>query len=312
MNPFDENVRHNYIISTGGLAATTQAQKEAEIDFNCINVDLDTPIYRYMKWDYLKGFYDDPNHEWILARPCLWQDRYEHFIFKCEEYYDTAMKCKVGIGHLADNFFAQCWTLVEESSMQWQVNKPHSNSRKDNDGNDGNSEIWVKVRTTPRRLLGAMFYSANNPISYGLNQLGYFIGKVEYLDSDFIKNFQLADTNQIVDSKGLQQVLFLLQKRKPYEAEQEVRLVMQVDYPFTQQHDANAILHNKNKDLLGRHIDDWYELIDEIVLDPWVDANQKTQVEQYLQNLAQKENKSIIPLRKSDLNDAPQYMVPVI
>ena len=35
--------------------------------------ELDIPIYRYMKWEYLHKFYSNSNHEWILVRPRLWQ-----------------------------------------------------------------------------------------------------------------------------------------------------------------------------------------------------------------------------------------------
>lgn len=86
--------------------------------------DLDIPIYRYMKWEYLHKFYSNSNHEWILARPCLWQDKFEHFIFKCEKFHSNKMDMNINVSNLADQYYAQCWTIVEESSMQWQINKP--------------------------------------------------------------------------------------------------------------------------------------------------------------------------------------------
>lgn len=118
----------------------------------------------------------------------------------------------IEISNLADQYYAQCWTIIEESSLQWQVNKQHTNSCYDNINDDDNGEIWVKVRSTPRKLLGAMFYSSNNLVENTFNIMTYFIGKVEYLDSEAIEKFTITNPTQLMDQTGLQQVLFLLQK----------------------------------------------------------------------------------------------------
>ena len=68
MNPFDANERHRYIIESGGNPVSSADGKEKEIWVNSINIDIDTPIYRYMKWEYLQQFYSEPMHEWILDR----------------------------------------------------------------------------------------------------------------------------------------------------------------------------------------------------------------------------------------------------
>ena len=303
MNPFDTNERHEHIIKSSGIPASSAEGQDKEMWINSINVDLDIPIYRYMKWKYLQQFYSNSNHEWILARPCLWQDKFEHFIFKCEKFHSKKMDMDIDISNLADQYYAQCWTIVEESSMQWQVNKPHSNNRNDNVGDDENGEICVKVRTTPRKLLGAMFYSSDNLVENSRNIITYFIGKVEYLDSADIENFMITDSNQLMDQTGLLQVLFLLQKRMPYQQEQEVRLIMQVDSEFCSRHQG---------DIIGRVIDNWYDLIDEIVLDPWVTQEQETEVKSYLSQLAQQQNRTPINCWKSHLNDHPQYLIPTL
>ena len=303
MNPFDANERGRYIMESRDRSVTPAGEREKEIFVNSINVDLDIPIYRYMKWEYLRQFYFSPQHEWMLARPCLWQDNFEHFIFKCEKFHSAKEDIDIRISNLADQFYAQCWTIVEESSMQWQVNKPHSNSRCDNIGDDEDGEIWVKVRTTPRKLLEAMFYSSNNLVCNSLNLATYFIGKVEYLDSEFIENFTITDPDQLFDRDGLQQVLFLLQKRIAYQQEQEVRLIMQVDTDFCEKHSGN---------LVGRKIDNWYDLIDEIVLDPWVTYNQEATVKSDLSQLAQQQGRTPIVCWKSHLNDRPKYLVPIL
>ena len=302
MNPFDINERLKTIIELDGKPATSSDEKEKEMLANSINIDLDTPIYRYMKWEYLYQFYSDIRHEWKLTRPCMWQDKYEHFIFKCEKIFSKKLNMAIGLSSLAEQYYAQCWTIIEESSMQWQVNKGHSNSCHDNIENDG-GDIWVKIRTTPRKLLEAMLYSSDNIIKSSLNIMTYFIGKVEYLDSKSIENFTLTEPNQLTDPTGIQQVLFLLQKRMPYKQEQEVRLIMQVDSDFCNTHPNNII---------GRKIDNWYELIEEIVLDPWVTSEQESEVHSFLATLAEQNHKAIIKCLKSKLNSTPEYIMPTL
>ena len=303
MNPFNANVRHGYIVASGGKPASSVNEKEKEIWINSINIDEDTPIYRYMKWKYLQKFYSDSNHEWVLVRPCLWQDKFEQFIFKCDKVHSIQMNMDIGISNLADQYYAQCWTITEESSLQWLVNKQHSNSIHDNINDDEKGEIWIKMRSTPRKLLEAMFYSSDNLVENTFNLMTYFIGKVEYLESEVIEKFTITDSNQLMDQNGLQQVLFLLQKRMPYQQEQEVRLIMQVDSVFCSRHQDNII---------GRKIDNWYDLIDEIVLDPWVTQNQESRVKFFLSQLAKEQNRTPIYCWKSHLNDPPHYLVPTL
>lgn len=104
MNPFDANERHRYIIESGGNPVSSADGKEKEIWVNSINIDIDTPIYRYMKWEYLQQFYSEPMHEWILVRPCLWQDKFEQFIFKCDRVHSIKSDMDIEISNLADQY----------------------------------------------------------------------------------------------------------------------------------------------------------------------------------------------------------------
>ena len=99
-------IKHNYIIHTledilipdiltainekrsiSFTSFSDKMKRETEMIVNSINIDLNIPIYRYMKWEYLKNFYSDNQHKWILVRPCMWQDKFEHFIFKGKMFY---------------------------------------------------------------------------------------------------------------------------------------------------------------------------------------------------------------------------------
>ncbi len=165
-----------------------------------------------MKWEYLQQFYSEPMHEWILVRPCLWQDKFEQFIFKCDRVHSIKSDMDIEISNLADQYYAQCWTIIEESSLQWQVNKQHTNSCYDNINDDDNGEIWVKVRSTPRKLLGAMFYSSNNLVENTFNIMTYFIGKVEYLDSEAIEKFTITNPTQLIAKPVYNRFCFFCKK----------------------------------------------------------------------------------------------------
>lgn len=299
MKPFDEKKRNEYIAQ---IATSDKMKRETEMIVNSINIDLNIPIYRYMKWEYLKNFYSDNQHKWILVRPCMWQDKFEHFIFKGKMFYSKKMNENISISKLADQYYAQCWTSIKESSMQWQINKPHSNSCHDN-SNNGEGEIWVKIQSTPKKLLEGMFYSSDNLVKDTLNLITYFIGKVEYIENHEIERFNISDSNVLMDQSGLQQVLFLLQKRKLYQEENEVRLIMQVDSDFCAEHTDNII---------GRKIDNWYDLVEEIVLDPWVTTDQECEVKSFLLQLAKQEKMKPINCYKSHLNDEPKGLVPTL
>lgn len=148
-----------------------------------------------------------------------------------------------------------------------------------------------------------MLYSSNNLVEDSFNILTYFLGKVKYVDDDFIRNYKITTPEEIIDTNGLQQVLFLLWKRKPYQCENEVRLIMQVDSMFKSEHPSK---------LIGREIDNWYELIDEIVIDPWVTDMQVNEVKDFINVMAANENKPPISVWKSHLNDVPRYLIPSI
>lgn len=303
MNPFSPDARQESIYLQDLQRKKSPVNRDEELNLNIINIDFDTPIYRYMKWDYLETFYKDPEHGWVLVNPSLWQDKFEHFIFKCNKFYNPKFGGFINLDYVADQYYAQCWTLTEENSMQWQINKPHSNNAEDNNPDQDGGEIWVKIRTTPRKLLEGMFYSANNLVPDSFNSLTYFIGKVQYVDEDYIRNYRITNREEIMDPNGLLQVLFLLMKRKPYRCENEIRLIMQVDSDFRK---------NNNSPLVKRHIDDWYELIDEIVIDPWATDAQVQKVTDFMQKLSCQEKKPMLSVWKSHLNDKPQYVPPVI
>lgn len=111
MNPFDANERHRYIIESGGNPVSSADGKEKEIWVNSINIDIDTPIYRYMKWEYLQQFYSEPMHEWILVRPCLWQDKFEQFIFKCDRVHSIKSDMDIEISTLRINIMPNAGLL---------------------------------------------------------------------------------------------------------------------------------------------------------------------------------------------------------
>ena len=71
MNPFDISKRDQCIIELDEQLVPSESIREIEMLANSINVDLDKPIYRYMKWEHLQEFYSNKRHEWVLVRSCM-------------------------------------------------------------------------------------------------------------------------------------------------------------------------------------------------------------------------------------------------
>ncbi len=151
-------------------------------------------------------------------------------------------------------FVGQCWSLLGESDAMWRT---YSQDKK-----------GVKVKTTIRKLLNSLLDNAKSAAAFENHQ---FIGKVEYLNKDLIvEKFRLNVKRFLTEDKGMAETHFY--KRMEFSHEKEVRLLFKTF---------------ENVDNKG-----WYQLkidpnflIDEIVLDPRLEAEQFEKTKGILQTL---------------------------
>lgn len=238
MKPFSAKDRHEKIIqidfTNHGDNSKDIAYKNDYLDINAINLDLSEEIFRIFNFDYFLN--DLKEKKLTLVRPHKWQDPFENFLLNSVgELEDGRL---VSFENIRDVYYGQCWSLKKECDGLWRSYK-------------GNSEFAIKVKSTTRKL-----FELTYDINYDFHNLSYFIGKVEYVTDDEIANFFKNKVDFLNYQSGLEFAQTMLIKRKSFEYEDEVRLIVR---------DKDK----RNDDLLRipMNIND---LIDEIIFDPWI------------------------------------------
>ena len=243
-------------------------------------VDIDNPdIPIYRVFSNRRLFETFKNRELSLVAPRLWQDPFENFLANSHVILPRAGGVYASLGGVFKNFFGQCWTYHPESEAMWRI---YSH---DNKG--------AKVRTTPRKLLTAI-YDPKNPF----HQMSYFIAHIQYSkESEIRKAFEDPSFAQgiILDSSGRNQIVPLQIKRKEFEYEAEIRLIFK---------------YNKEGDNRELTQDAWsfptdpFSLFDEVVFDPRMSGDDFAKYSDELKRLGF--NKAI---EKSQLYQAPNLTI---
>lgn len=219
-------------------------------------IDYNTPIYRIFPLDRLLEALKDK--QFCLVKPKAWDDPYENFVLKSKGI--TKNNIEVSLEPIMERYYAQCWSLKEECDGLWR-NYTRKSCEKCNfdefKKNHGKPPISAKVKTTVGKLMDA-FYDESNKF----HSICYYIGKVKYVEYDDIKEVAKNALEVATCPDNSLQIMTLLMKRKPFEYEQEVRLI----YCKTD---------DDNLGKLFKFDIDPNNLIDEIILDPWIETEQR-------------------------------------
>jgi hypothetical protein len=141
------------------LKPNDNAQKEY-IRLNCFNdLDLDMPIYRFLKYDVFVEHSLIPG-KLSMSKPKFWPDPYDALLYKCPAKMIDAPY--VSMEGLLDKVFAMCWTKTPESELLW------------NAYGDIKS---IRLKSTPRKILRYL-YDFNKDGFYN----SFFAARVEYLN----------------------------------------------------------------------------------------------------------------------------------
>ena len=139
---------------------------------NVINLDLDTPIYKYIPFKYLKLMIQNSNL--YFGKVSSWEDVYENWFLKEQMVLPTGEKGDAM--DLIPGVFGQSWTLQEESDAMWRIY-----SKLDRTQHDYLDDTAVRIKTTARKLYNVIY--ANDEDFYTS-----YIGAVKYLSQDdFLK-----------------------------------------------------------------------------------------------------------------------------
>lgn len=245
---------------------------------NVINLDLDTPIYKYIPFKYLKLMIQNSNL--YFGKVSSWEDVYENWFLKEQMVLPTGEKGSAK--ELIPGVFGQSWTLQEESDAMWRIY-----SKLDRTQHDYLDDTAVRIKTTARKLYNVIY--ANDEDFYTS-----YIGAVKYLSQDDFLNMQdsLSPLNPLDLSEVFVKSYFL--KRTPFEHEREVRPIL----IYSPKHE------NFGKDGVSFDID-FDNLIDEMVTDPRLTPDEYRTVRGQLIGLGAKSDK----VRNSELYNIPPHII---
>jgi hypothetical protein len=173
---------------------------------NFINInDPDAAIFRVFSRDRLLEVIRE--RKLTLVRPALWDDPFDNFLLNSEGELPDGRP--VSMEGIRNQYYGQCWTLLEESDAIWRIYAPCKNG--------------LKVKSTIRKVFDVV-QNPGDPFA----SLSYFIGKVEYLTESEILSFMSdpqTSSGYLLNPQALGQVRSLLIKRQEFGHEQEVRLI---------------------------------------------------------------------------------------
>lgn len=245
---------------------------------NVINLDLDTPIYKYIPFKYLKLMIQNSNL--YFGKVSSWEDVYENWFLKEQMVLPSGEKGSAT--DLIQGVFGQSWTLQEESDAMWRIY-----SKLDRTLHDYLDDTAVRIKTTARKLYNVIYA---NDEDFNTS----YIGAVKYLSqNDFLKmQDSLSPLNPLDLSEVFVKSYFF--KRAPFEHEKEVRPIL--IYPPKHE--------NFGKDGVSFDID-FDNLIDEMVTDPRLTPDEYRTVRGQLIGLAAKSDK----VRNSELYNIPPHII---
>lgn len=245
---------------------------------NVINLDLDTPIYKYIPFKYLKLMIQNSNL--YFGKVSSWEDVYENWFLKEQMVLHSGEKGDAM--DLIPGVFGQSWTLQEESDAMWRIY-----SKLDRTLHDYLDDTAVRIKTTARKLYNVIYA---NDEDFNTS----YIGAVKYLSqNDFLKmQDSLSPLNPLDLSEVFVKSYFF--KRAPFEHEKEVRPIL----IYSPKHE------NFGKDGVSFDID-FDNLIDEMVTDPRLTPDEYRIVRGQLIGLGAKSDK----VRNSELYNIPPHII---
>lgn len=245
---------------------------------NVINLDLNTPIYKYIPFKYLKLMIQNSNL--YFGRVSSWEDVYENWFLKEQMVLPSGEKGSAT--DLMQGVFGQSWTLQGESDAMWRIY-----SKVDKKQPDYLDDTAVRIKTNGRKLFDVIYRDDKDYNSS-------YIGAVSYLSQDDFLNMQnsLSPLNPLDLSEVFVKSYFF--KRTPFEHEKEVRPIL----IYTPTHE------NFGKDGVSFDID-FDNLIDEMVTDPRLTLDEYRTIRGQLIGLGAKSNK----VRNSELYNIPPHTI---
>jgi hypothetical protein len=248
--------------------------------------DLDTEIYRVVEVFRLFEIFESGII--TFTAPKMWEDPYENFLEYSYGFYDENSDMRISYEGYSKLIFGQCWTLSEETDAIWRIYSPNRDR--------------VKIKTTVKKI---------QQVLEGIEDQWFrsYVGRVKYVpESDIKKAISelISNSNKtfIIRDKLIRE--FYLVKRKAFQYEDEVRVI--VNLPEPPQKYTNAKYQDPNNlDICRIPLSNPVQLFDEIVFDPRMPDSLVRAYTSYLKNELQFTKE----IYKSKLYSKPKIRVKV-
>lgn len=183
-----------------------------------LNEIRDTPIYKYMSLNHVKLMIQ--NQTLWISKVNTWDDVYENIFFKQNFFHDLGNgPVAVDVSTVGNNMFGQCWTSQKESDAMWRIYSSDKNN------------YALRIKTTIGKLMDAAFVDPN-----GIPAV--FVGEVSYVDDATISEIlsRYAQNGFNLSTSAREYAELLLLKRKEFEHEREIRLIISKDTEYQLDH----------------------------------------------------------------------------
>jgi hypothetical protein len=253
-------LKEEYKIEEGKL-------KQLYIECNTLDMELETDLYRIMSYDRLKETLQTQCLS--MSKPKTYQDPYETFLMN----YRARMKdgTIVGFNLLRDRIYCQCWSQRKECEGLWKAHTKDANEK----------NRYVKIKANANNLMD-YFYDTNNIF----HLTTYFIGKVSYFREEFFDELLNDGIGKYFSAMAgdMPMINSLLMKRKAFEYEDEVRLILNV--PNSPKTDFSTVINKW--DLRNNYFAykiDINDVIEEITFDPYLQERDFSKFENEIRKL---------------------------
>ena len=209
-------------------------------------------VYKYIKLKYLKPLIK--NKKLRIDKVSQWDDPYENFFLKSNFYtyasfYEQIVQ--VHTDEVSNRIYGQSWTILEESDAMWRIYSDKNNIE--------NTAIKIKIKVG--NLFNIVYTSDKCMATTSIDCVKY---KTDEEISNWMQSLKNIGSNF---PKYAEQCLFI--KRKPFEHESEVRIIISKDT----QKPAESFIEYDIPDI---------DYIEEFVLDPRLNEERVQEINQQL------------------------------
>jgi hypothetical protein len=216
------------------------------------------------------------NRRMCFPSPSLWPDPFENFLLKANIELPSGEK--LDLVPLQGNFYCQCWSLHEESDLLWRVYSPEN--------------LGVRISTTAEKLLWEVqrhYDLEKNEATY--SKIGKVIYKLQEEVEELVQNEeQWKKLSTALNGDGFFEALLL--KRKAFETEEEVRLII---WDFDNVNESGKLFFLEDVDLDS--------IIDNVTFDPRIDRTLFQAIKEFACNTGLRESK----VQRSTLYESKQF-----